>query len=436
MPIGCPAPALSRDKDLYSLLTGHKASGTSGNMDSAVNIARLVEEFPAAGEVRPGLGPTFYHLSKEQAKMGLGVHVICKRLFGQERAGTVDGVYVHRVESPYNFWALAELLKLSRRLEVGVVHTHATSCPSYALLNRFLDYVPHVAHVHGTTKGVIAACREFLPDLVSSTSIDRSREALLRSISILRENIAWGKADAIIAVSNSVSRELIRLYGLKREKIYVAGNGVDPEIFHPRQVRPAFLKGLGLDPDAPKVLYTGGFRPMKGAIFLIKALHKARRAVPRMSTIFLGQPTNTGYASELLRLVKGLGLTKAIRIVKPVPYLEMPEYYSVADAVVVPSVYEAFGKVPLEALACGVPVVGFSVGALRDVVTGETGVLVEPGDVEGLSDAIAHVASNPDFKRRIVERERQSLIRAFSWRKIAERVLSIYREVLDTAFEA
>jgi len=400
-------------------------------MNSAMNIVRLVDEFPAAGEVQLGLGPTFYHLSKEQAKLGLGVHVICKRFHGQGAADLFDSVHVHRVEPPYNFWALAELRKLSRQTGVGLVHSHATSCPSYAVFKNFCDHVPHVAHVHGTSRGVVAACREFLPDLRGSVG-----EALLRSVSILRESVVWGKADVVIAVSSSVSGELVGLYGLERDKIRVAGNGVDPEIFYPRTAQLALLRRLGVEPDAPKILYAGGFRPMKGPIFLIKALEKARKAVPRLSTIFLGQPRGSRYAGELLRLIEGRGLVRAIRMVKPVPYAEMPGYYSIADAVVVPSVYEAFGKVPLEALACGVPVVGFSVGGLNEVVTQRRGILVEPGDVDGLSEAIAHVVSTPDFRRRIVEQERKKLLRVFSWKKIAERVSNIYGEVLGPVPEA
>jgi len=390
-----------------------------------MNIVRLVHEFPAAGEVRLGLGPTFYHLSKEQAKLGLGVHVVCKRFHGQGTVDLFDGVHVHRVETPYNLRALTELRKLSRQIDVRLVHSHATSCPSYALFKEFCDQLTHVAHVHGTSKGVMAASKEFIPDLTSSPS-----EALTRSISILRENIVWRRADAVIAVSGSVLKELTGLYGLQRKNIYVVGNGVDPDIFYPRRAHPALLKRLGVEPDAPKILYTGGFRPMKGAIFLIKALKKARKAVPRLSTIFLGQPRGSRFAGELLHLIKSMDLGRTIRMIKPVPYVEMPQYYSIADALVVPSVYEAFGKVALEALACGVPVVGFPVGGLSEVVTNKRGILVGRGDVDALSEAIVDVVLTPDFKRRIVEQERRSLLRVFSWRNVAESVSNIYRMVL------
>jgi len=400
-----------------------------------MNIIRLVDNFPSSKKIRYGLSPTLYNLSKEQVGLGINVHIICKRRLYEKKFEEIEGISVHRVRTPYNLFALYKLIRLNKRIGVNIVHAHATTGPSYAIFRKLFNSrqptANYVVHVHGTTKGILAACGKFIPSIIDMAG---TKQRITRSVSIFRQNLIWRRADAIIAVSRSIRDELEGLYGIPKERIHVAPNGVDPRTFCPRQSRVTILRRLGLSPRSHMILYLGGYRPVKGPNFLIEAARKISERLKDVKIVFMGNPKHPlekHFVKSTLSLIKRLEVNRAVCITKNIPHHQMPEYYSAADAVVVPSVYEGFPKVVLEAMACGIPVVASAVGGITEIINkGETGILVKPGDPNELADAIIRIVSYPDLREKLGLNARKMVKERFTWTHAAKRIIAIYQEIL------
>jgi len=178
------------------------------------------------------------------------------------------------------------------------------------------------------------------------------------------------------------------------------------------------------------ILFVGTLEPRKNAETLIRAYARLRRAsaIPHRLVLAGGR----GWRYEgLFALVEELGLQDDVLFPGFVPYDELPLWYNAADLFVFPSLYEGFGLPPLEAMACGVPVVVSSVSSLPEVV-GDAGLLVDPLDVEGLAEAMARVLNDGALR---AEMRGRGLARAerFSWLETARGTVRVYERVLKTS---
>lgn len=400
-----------------------------------MNVVRLVGDFPPLEAIHHGLGPAFYHLSKEQVKLGINVHVICKRPSHGKKFEETEGIKIYRVRKPYNFSAPYELIKLRRHIKVDLVHAHATSCPSYAIFKRYLHgklMGKYVIHVHGTLRGVVSSYKRFMPSVFDEMKFKQRIEDLLLN---MRQSLMWKSSDALIAVSGSVADELESLYGIPREKIHVVHNGVDLQIFYPQKSRDVVLKRHGLSRDSHIILYLGGFRPVKGPICVIKALSNIHEEFKRIKVLFVGNPRHpleSSFAKPILDLIKRLKLKDTVYVIKNIPYTRMPEYYSAADALVIPSIYDAFPKVTLEAMACMTPVIASAIGGLTELIHDKkTGILVKPANPDELAEAIVNVVSSDDLRMKLGLNARKLVIDRFTWSHTAKRVMSVYQKILN-----
>jgi len=386
-----------------------------------MNVVRIARSFPTLDKIKYGLEPSLYFFSREQVKMGLNVHVICKRNPREKEFEEIDGIKVHRVSSPYDLAILHKLVKLSKGMKIDVVHSHATSGFSYVLLKNFLKSVlkkPRcVVHVHGTTKGVMSAMRR------SPSEGNNIKRSIRRHYyPIAREAFTWRNADIVIANSKFLKNELIDLYGVSERKVYVVHNGVDLNVFYPRDSRDKIFNTLGLEPKSKLILYLGGFRLVKGPLYLIKTMDEVHNRLKDAVLLFVGgdSPLENRYkkcpTNEISYLIK----EGAMRFIKNIPHLMLPEYYSAADVVVVPSVYDSFPKVVLEAMACGTPVVAFAVGGIPEIITHEkTGILVKPRDSMRLAEALITVLTDSNLKEKIISNSAR-LISRFAWEHVTK----------------
>jgi glycosyltransferase involved in cell wall biosynthesis len=144
--------------------------------------------------------------------------------------------------------------------------------------------------------------------------------------------------------------------------------------------------------------------------------------------------TGPGQASlldYLKRRAGALGALDGVRFLGHVPYDELPRYYSGCDVFLAPSLYEPFGMVYLEAMACGKAAVGCDAGGVPEIIQhGQTGILVPPGDVESLAAALGTLVEHPERRQAIGERARQSVLQHFSLPVIAERTEARYAEAI------
>jgi glycogen synthase len=235
------------------------------------------------------------------------------------------------------------------------------------------------------------------------------------------------------------------LYGVSADKVRVIHNGIDLDHYRPR-MDPAVLGRYQIDPGKPYVLFVGRITRQKGIIHLVNAIKYLRPG--SQVVLCAGAPDTPEIGREMEERVEQARRESAGAIVwvsRMVPKEDIIPIYSQAALFVCPSVYEPFGIINLEAMACGTPVVATAVGGIKEVVVmGETGVLVpfaprgttnfEPRDPEAfardLAVAINSLLDDPERRRLMGQRSRERVERHFSWASIARQTLDFYRDLV------
>jgi teichuronic acid biosynthesis glycosyltransferase TuaC len=209
-----------------------------------------------------------------------------------------------------------------------------------------------------------------------------------------RRQIAWALSRAhVVAVSRALADEVVAL-GVPREQVAVVMNGVDAELFHPRD-RAAARRELGL-PVGPMALYVGNLKPEKGVADLARAWHQVARDLPDATlSIVGGGPERTALEAALPPRATLHG---------PQPLAAVPTWLAACDVLVLPSHIEGTPNVVLEALACGRRVVATAVGGVPDLITDPAlGVLVPARDPDALASALTHALRTPYAPEAVAE---------------------------------
>jgi glycosyltransferase involved in cell wall biosynthesis len=225
------------------------------------------------------------------------------------------------------------------------------------------------------------------------------------------------------------------LYNINRSKIEVAYNGVDTSIFRKVRDFQEFKKKLGLE-DKRIILYVGHFGFRKGILYLIEAMNKILQEEPDAFLLCVGgTPEWLGtdiYWKILTKKLSEINIQKHARLVGQVPHHQLPFYYSIADVFAFPSLYEAMGKVVVEAMACETPVVASGVGGIKEIINNETnGLLVQPKDVKALERTILMVLHDSQLARRLSEKGRDTVESKFTWKNTVEQILRAYQKILS-----
>lgn len=238
----------------------------------------------------------------------------------------------------------------------------------------------------------------------------------------LPRTIHW--ANQIIADSEHTKHDLIRLLGISAERVEVVYLGVDV-VFRPLE-DPVVLEFVRQKYKLPSalVLYVGTIEPRKGLDTLISAYAALADDIPH-HLVIAGK--RGWYTEPLFRQVKSLGLSQRVHFTDYVADEDLPALYNLADLFIYPSRYEGFGLPPLEAMACGVPVVCSDAASLPEVV-GDAALLVPPDDVEALAATMRRVLENDALR---AEMRTKGLERAkrFTWEETARRTVAIYERM-------
>jgi D-inositol-3-phosphate glycosyltransferase len=251
-------------------------------------------------------------------------------------------------------------------------------------------------------------------------------------------------ADRIIAATELDQEQMVSLYGADPIKMRIIPGGVDLAKFHPHDKFRARME-IGLDPDIKTVLFVGRMEPLKGIDDLLQAIahiiHDHDMPCNRLSLILIGgsaEDSPEAVSSEMAKLMRmrdALGLQEMATFVGAQGQDVLPFYYSAADVVVMPSHYESFGLVALEAMACGTPVVASDVGGLSYTVEdGVTGFLVPQRNPTALADRICDILNDEPFRDQL-GRQALAVAKRYSWQHVADQVVAVYREVAPAAFE-
>lgn len=250
----------------------------------------------------------------------------------------------------------------------------------------------------------------------------------------IEESLVAG-AERIVAECPADRDDLIRLYGADPRRIEVVPCGFDPEELGPGQS--GLRARLGIGDDEFLVLQLGRLVPRKGIDNVIRAVAQlGREHGVRARLLVVGgeaerpDPALTPEIGRLAAIAEGEGVREQVLFAGRKPRHELRDYYCAADAFVTTPWYEPFGITPLEAMACGCPVVGAAVGGIRhSVVDGVTGYLVPPADPARLAERLARLAGNRELGRALGRAGMRRVRGAFTWGKVAARLVRVYGQV-------
>lgn len=225
----------------------------------------------------------------------------------------------------------------------------------------------------------------------------------------------------IVTVSHSSKADIVTSMGVQPDRIAVVAVGVDAAVFAPRR---AVMRIRG------RIMTTASADvALKGLVPLLRGLKELRERRPEAHLVILGRLREESAAS---RLIAELDLRDAVRVLGGVPESRVAELYAEAEVAVVPSLYEGFSLPAIEAMACGVPLVATTGGALPEVtgIDNETVLAVPPGDPPALAHALGRLLDSPELCERIGRAGRERVLRLFTWQATARATVDQYRAVL------
>jgi alpha-maltose-1-phosphate synthase len=404
-----------------------------------MNIVLLSNEYPP--NIYGGAGVHVDYLSRELAKLNRGslnLQIFC---FGEQREIIENMVVVgiperqnvpsqdprHKklLDSLYRNLIMAGSVKEADLVHCHTWYTHFAGC----LLKQILG-VPLVLTIHSLEPHRPWKEEQLGSGYKASTWLEKT--ALLN-------------ADGIIAVSKSMLEDVQQLYGVSSEKIHVIHNGIDLGRYKPTFDK-EILGSYGINPDKPFILFVGRITRQKGIIHLVNGLPYVDREI--QVVLCAGAPDTEDIDREMKQRVETVRAATDNQIIWISEFL--PEDHIVvlnshASVFVCPSVYEPFGIINLEAMACNTPVVAAAVGGIPEVVVhNETGLLVEfesgnnlePKHPEqfsrDLASAINKLMSSPKKLKAMGAASRMRVEQHFSWEDISRQTLDYYREVIGT----
>ena len=222
----------------------------------------------------------------------------------------------------------------------------------------------------------------------------------------------------IITVSKSAQEDICRDFRIPVQKFNVVPNGINTKLFRPVEQ---------IEREKNRVIVTNSAdTPLKGLFFLFQAAAELEKTQDINITV-VGEPKKDG---DIVKLIQKLGIGHRINFTGRIDDQEFVQQYARATVAVVPSVYEGFGLPAGEAMACGVPVISTTGGALPEVV-GDAGVLVQPANSAALAGAIQEILNNPSRAKELGMAGFRRVQKHFTWEKAAEKTVAAYREVID-----
>lgn len=371
-----------------------------------------------------GLGTHVHQLAVNLARLGVNVHVVTKDSPGAPDYEESEGVKIHRVplyppEIPQEDWvswtlqfnvALLEraVPLINERIgKVHILHAHDWLVAHASIALKHAYRIPLVATIHATEYG-------------------RHQGNLPGPMQKIIHQIEWWltfESVRTICCSNYMRDEVVRIFELPPDKVTVIPNGIEYEIFNVDPDRERIFRQF-IHPDRRMVFFVGRLVYEKGVQTVIEAMPMVLEEVPDLCFLVAG----TGpHARALQAMVEELGLGEKIKMLGFVDSEVLVKFYKCADLTVVPSLYEPFGMVVLEAMVAGCPVIVADTGGLKEIVVHEeTGLCFKPGNPQSLAQAMIRVLKDEKLAQRLTNDARRFIGEKYNWGRIARHTMEVY----------
>jgi starch synthase len=392
-----------------------------------VRIDLLTKEYPP--EIYGGAGVHVAELVKA-LRVSQEVQVRCFGAMRTESNVTAYHVPTELADANAALQTLAVDLQMAQDAQgATLVHSHTWYANEAGRLAQSLHGIPHVVTAHSLEPLRPWKAEQLGGGYVVSSGIEKS---------------AFESADAVIAVSGGMRNDILRSYpNVDPARVHVVHNGIDCEKWQPRQDS-TILERWGIDPSRPTITFVGRITRQKGLPYLLDAIEQ----LPERIQVILcaGAPDTAEIMHEVQTAVTKLQAIRSgiIWIEEHLPVNDLSVVLSASTVFVCPSVYEPLGIVNLEAMACGIPVVGTATGGIPEVivdgvtgwlvpieqVTDGTGTPLNPSKfVRDLTDALINAVSDIELARQMGKAARERAISQFDWASIAAQTLAIYESV-------
>jgi len=392
-------------------------------MVDQLKVMMLTWEFPP--RIIGGISPHVYHLSVDLAAKGVKVYVVTCDFPGASDHEVVDGVEVFRIDSYRNpspdFASWVYLMNMNMQKEaaaivkrldgVDIFHAHDWLVATAAIGLKHVFRRPLVATIH-------------------STEIGRRNGLHSDYERMIHETEAWLTYEAwkVICCSNYMLSHVKWVFGLPEDKLVLIPNGVDVKEYEKNGVDlDKFRKRFAL-PEEKIVLFVGRLVYEKGVHVLVNAIPKILEKVNAKFVI-----VGNGYMKDTLaEHIKHMGFEHKVLFTGFVDNETLRNIQKCADVCVVPSLFEPFGIVALEAMAAKTPVVVSDTGGLAEIVEHDlTGVKVYPGDPDSLAWGVLRVLLDDAYANRLRENAYRVVLEKFNWEKISQQTRNVYELVLN-----
>jgi len=319
------------------------------------------------------------------------------------------GVSTMGFPEPFTFGLRAYLYLKSRLHTYDIVHDNQSLSYGIWAMNKL---VPTIATIHHP----ITVDKKIAIRSVSSP-LKKMKEWRWYSFIGMQKRVSR-TLTRIITVSKSARKDISRDFRIPANKFRIVPNGINTKLFYPIDQ---------IEREKNRIIVTNSAdTPLKGLFFLFQAVAELEK-IQDVNITVVGEPKKDG---EIVRLIQKLGIGHRINFTGRIDHREFVQQYARATVAVVPSVYEGFGLPVGEAMACGVPVISTTGGALPEVV-GDAGVLVQPANSAALAGAIRELLNNPLRAKELGMAGYRRVQKHFSWEKAAQKTVAAYREVIN-----
>ncbi|MBW9222658.1 glycosyltransferase family 4 protein [Methanothermococcus sp. SCGC AD-155-C09] len=387
-----------------------------------MKIAMITWEYPPI--MVGGLSVHCKGLAEALVKIGHDVDIIT---VGYElpEYENVNGVNIHRVRpikhGHFLTWALLMENAMKKKLGLlgidnyDVIHCHDWMTHSVGSSIKHLLNKPYIQSIHSTEMGRCGGIHS-------------------EDSKVINDLEWWStyESHALITVSNSTKEEICSIFNVPWDKVNVIYNGINPEEFDipmDEQEKNNFKLSIGIQPHEKMILFVGRLVYQKGVEYLIRAVPDIIKNHPNSKVVIAGSGDMRGYLEDL---AFQLGCRDKIIFLGFISGQMLKKLYKSSDLTVIPSIYEPFGIVALEAMAAGSPVVASAVGGLKEIIHHEyNGVTVYPHNPDSIAWGVNRVLSDEGFREWIVNNAKKDVYNKYSWEAIAHNTIDVYNKVIQ-----